>query len=580
MSTDNQKEEVGGVHVRKRPTGEEPSVEEASETATEASSLTSPPPAQALPAEATAPTEAAPQPAEVTSGSPPAPAEEPVSAEAPTSMPSAPPPEAVALAASPAIDPKPEDSVDFGRLLGQMSVGTVEQGEIVTGRLVAVSGEWAFIDLGGKSEGLLSAAELQDGDGKLTVGVGDEVEAFVVSTRGGEIKLSQSLSRSIKDYGSLRDAYEGGIPVEGRVASANKGGYEVTIAGKRAFCPISQIDLNYTEDPAVHVGRTYDFRVSELAEKGKRIVVSRAALLREERKRKREELLTALDVGVVMPGVVKTVQDYGAFVDIGGIEGLIHVSQLSWRRVEHPSEVVNVGDQVQVKILNIKQTDKGERIGLSLREAQPHPWVAVGTTFKTGETYDGTVTRLADFGAFVELGPGIEGLIHVSEISWSKRINHASEVLEVGQTVRVYLKNIDEERQRIGLSLKALEANPWSEARDKYGVGTQVKGVVEKIEAFGIFLTVEEGLTGLIPGSESNTGQGSNLRREFKLGQELTATVLSVDPHARRMSLSLKDASEREDRAEVKKYLTEQKKDPSSGFGTLGDLFAKKLGKG
>ena len=484
------------------------------------------------------------------------------------------------MAAAPVLEEKDED-LDFGAMLGDMATEQVEQGMIITGSLVAVSGEWAVVDLGGKTEGLLAVSELKDKEGNLTVGVGEEVEAFVVSTRGGEIKLSKSLSQSIRDYEDLRDVYEGRLPVDGRVVGTNKGGYEVMVAGRRAFCPISQMDTAFTEDPEVHVGKSYSFRITQMDGKGKRVVLSRAAIQREEQQRRREELRDELEIGAILNGEVKSVQDYGAFVDIGGIEGLCHVSELSWRRVEHPSEIVSVGDPVEVKVLDIKKTEKGDRISLSLRASQPHPWVAVGTKFVVGETYDGKVTRLQPFGAFVEIGPGIEGLIHVSEMSWEKRINHPSELLTEGQELRVYLKSIDEERQRIGLSIKALASDPWSDAAERYGVGIAVKGTVEKIETFGIFLAIEGGITALIPGSETGV-EGSDMRRKFKPGQELSGTVLSIDPSARRMSVSLKSAAEAQNMAEVREYMKGQKASGDSGkkgFGTLGDLFADRLKK-
>lgn len=468
---------------------------------------------------------------------------------------------------------------DFRTLLGDDDddAPVIEQGTIINGTIVAMSGDWAFVDLGSKSEGILAADELRDRKGELTKKIGDSIDAFVDSISGGEIRLSYKLGRSIRDYDSLLDARESGIPVEGRVVAINKGGYEVQIAGKRAFCPISQMEMGFTENPEVHLNRTYEFKIIEADEKGRRLVVSRAALQREVQEKRKEALLEDLEVGGLFAGTVTSVQDYGAFVDIGGLEGMIHVSELSWRRVEHPSEVVQVGDEVEVKLLGIKKTDKGERISLSLREAQPHPWVAVGTKFVEGESYDGVVTRVEAFGAFVELGPGVEGLIHVSEMSWERRINHAREVLEPGQPVTVHLKGIDEARKRIALSLKALVDNPWKDVRTKYPEGALVGGTVQKVEPFGIFVELEPGVVGLIPASESGTGTGTDLRREFEPGKAVQATVLAVDEGRKRISLSLKAAGEAHDQAEVADYLKKQKAEVAAGFGTFGDLFAKKL---
>ena len=519
---------------------------------------------------------------------------QPAQAESPTAEAATEPAAEAATAPAEAAQPAPapraeapktvadESNLDFASLLGEGGGfgEDVEQGDLVSGKIVAISGEYAFIDLGGKTEGIMELQDLRDGDGNVTKSVGDLLKnVFVVSTRGGEVRLSLKLGASIRDVDGILSAKETGLPVQGRVTGTNKGGYEVRIGNKRAFCPISQMETGFTEDPEIHVNQVYDFKVIEADEKGKRIVVSRAALQREKAIELKEELLAGIDSGLILDGTVRSVQDYGAFVDIGGVEGLVHVSELSWKRVEHPSEVLNVGDQVQVKVLSVKKTDKGERISLSVREVEPHPWIQVGTHFVEGESYDGTVTRLAEFGAFVEIGPGVEGLIHVSEMSWERRINHANEVLEQGQKVRVYLKSIDHERKRIALSLKALEDNPWAGVREKYPVGSKVTGKVEKVENFGVFVELEAGVTALLPASESNTGQGTNLRREFKIGAELTATVLNVEPNRRRISLSLKSAAEAEGRADMQAYFKEQKESQQSGFGTLGDLFANRLKK-
>lgn len=475
---------------------------------------------------------------------------------------------------------KPESS--FEELLGtKLRAPEIEQGMIVSGKLIAITGDWAFIDLASKTEGILDIRELTDASGEVSVAIGDTVEAFVVSTRGGEIRLSQTLGRQIRDNVMLVEAYENKIPVEGRVTDTNKGGYEVNLAGRKAFCPISQIDLKYTDDPAVHVGNVYTFRVIEIRDDGKKIVLSRSAHLRDERKQKREELLEELVEGAEFEGVVKSIHEYGAFVDLGGIEGLVHVSEISWTRVEHPSEVIKEGDDVRVKVLGLKSTSKGKRVSLSIRQTTPHPWVAVGTKFVEGETYPGTVTRLEAYGAFVELGPGVEGLVHVSELSWERRINHPNEILSVGQPVEVYLMNIDEDRQRLALSVKALSKNPWSDANERYKSGATVTGKVEKVQPFGIFVEVEPGITALIPASETGTGHGTDLRRLFLTDQPVTATVLAVDGDKRRMSLSLKSAEASQDEREVRKFLDKQDKATQSAgsFGTLGDLFKDKLKK-
>jgi small subunit ribosomal protein S1 len=493
----------------------------------------------------------------------------------------APPTPRPASARGAASRPKPvEDDVDFARFMEDQDDASenIEQGMIVAGQLVAVSGDWAFIDLGGKQEGILAVSEITDPDGKLTAAIGDRVEAFVVTIRAGEIQLSQALGRQIRDQESLFEAYQNRIPVEGRVTGTNKGGYEVRVGGHRGFCPMSQIDVVSSEEPAAHVGRTYRFRITEMTADGKRLVVSRAQLLREELATKRQQRFAELEPGQELEGVVSSLHDYGAFVDLGGVDGLIHVSELSWTRVEHPSEVVKVGDHVTVKLLDIKKGEKGQKLSLSLRQTAPHPWIAVGTKFVEGETYRGTVTRLEPYGAFVELGPGIEGLIHISELSWERRIKHPNEVLTVGLPVDVYLKGIDYDRNRIALSLKALQKDPWTDAAERYPAGTEVSGTVEKVQPFGVFVQLEPGLVGLIPASESNTGTGQDLRKNFQPGQAVKGTVLSVDPEKRRLSISLKAGEVARDEKEIRQYMDEQKKQQGGkGLGTLGDLFAHKL---
>jgi small subunit ribosomal protein S1 len=451
---------------------------------------------------------------------------------------------------------------------------------IVKGAVIAFTNDWAFVDLGGKTEGLLPIEELKNKMGELEASIGDPVEAFIISTRGGEVRLSHRLSETIRDFDALKDAYHAGIPVEGRVVASNKGGFEVMVAGRRAFCPISQIDLSFVENPDLYIGQSYRFMVTELSNRGKRLVVSRTRILKEERKALKEALKETIGVGDVMSGRVSSLQEYGAFIDLGGIEGLAHISELSWRRLEHPSEALSVGDEVEVKILEMKIQNGKERISLSVRAVQPHPWVAVGSTFIEGETYEGTVTKLEPFGAFVELGPGIEGLVHLSELSWERRINHANEMLSVGEKILVYLKQIDHEKRRIALSVKALESDPWLNVAQRYPEGSAATGTIERIEPFGLFVQLEPGLVGLIPGSESGVGSGQDMKREFQLEQKITATVLSIDSRKRRMSLSLTAKEVAESKEALKSFMDNQAKNVGgSGLGTLGDLFAEKLKK-
>ncbi|MEL6178054.1 MAG: S1 RNA-binding domain-containing protein [Myxococcota bacterium] len=421
------------------------------------------------------------------------------------------------------------------------------EGDQVKGRVVHIGSDNVFVDLGAKSEGYISRAELTDDEGKLTVEMGSEVEAYVVSITAGGIHLSRGITGggSNQSFEAFDNAFANGIPVEGRVDSKNKGGYDVMIFGERAFCPISQIDIDYTEDPSVHIGQTYRFRIIKLetSKKGVDVVVSRAELLKAEREVKAREVFEILEVGKVLEGRVRNIQPFGAFIDLGGVDGLVHVSELSWDRVGHPKEVVSPGDQVSVTVIGLEHMDRGPskaRISLSMKAAEKDPWSRVGTDFVEGGSYDGEVVRLAPYGAFIQLSRGLDGLAHISELSLS-RVAHPREVVSVGDNVRVRIKDIDPIRKRIGLSLKALQDDPWNTILEDYAEGLEVQGTVENIETFGVFVNLKPGLTGLIPLSELNTEPGRDPNLDFKAGDAIDARVLSIDPNRRRLTLSRRE---------------------------------------
>ena len=456
----------------------------------------------------------------------------------------------------------------------------VSPGEVVKGHIVSIGRETVFVDLGGKSEGCLSIVELQDEDGELTAQVGDEVEAYVISVRDG-VQLSKALAKSAQDAELLQTAFDEKIPVEGTVSGVNKGGVEVQVAGNRAFCPVSQLDLDFVPDPSVYVGQTFQFVIQRM-EGGKRpnIVLSRRVLLEAEKAEKAAETRKLVVEGALLKGKVRNIRDFGAFVDLGGLDGLVHVSELSWERVSDPKDVVKIGDEVEVKVLKA-DWEKG-RISLSMREAQPDPWASGADRFSPGTDVPGTVVRLADFGAFVEIGPGMDGLVHLSELSW-KRVQRAEDVLSPGQSVTVRILEVDPARRRISLSLKqATGDDPWATAAASFPAGKVVEGTVEKIESFGVFVELAPGLTGLLPVSESDTERGSDLRRHFPIGSKVTAKVLSVSPDERRLSLSRKALSESADRENIETYQRNAGRDSGSkggggGFGTFGDLLKGKL---
>ena len=349
-------------------------------------------------------------------------------------------------------EPAPEGTEDFARMLEQSLAPRFHQeGETVEGTIVAIGPEVAFVNIGGKGEATIDIEELADPDSGAQPKVGDTVKAVVVSTVGG-LRLSHKLARGAATRQRLIDAFQAGLPVEGRVEKAIKGGYEVRIGGQRAFCPISQIDNSYTADPSVHVGQAYTFRIIECKEDGKELVVSRRALLQEEEREKAEKIRRAAIPGAILPGRVVSVLAYGAFVDLGGgVQGLLHVSEMGWSRVGNPTDVVRPGDAITVKVLRVD--DEGGKISLGLKQLQADPWSAVAEKYRVGQALAGKVTRVADFGAFVALEPGIEALAHVSAFEPTGKRDAWKAGVPPGASVTVEILSIDLERKRIGVAV-------------------------------------------------------------------------------------------------------------------------------
>jgi small subunit ribosomal protein S1 len=334
-----------------------------------------------------------------------------------------------------------------------------KSGDVVNGRIVSIDSDRAFVDLGAKAEGSLALAALTDADGKVTVQVGDEIKAVVtgVDEETGALLLGEQHGRQLRGLAELEHAYRHQLPAEGQVTGVTKGGVEVQIAGIRAFCPASQLDLRYVEDMETFVGQRLAFRITKL-EGGRHpnLVVSRRALLEEEQRVRAAETRARLEVGAVLPGVVTSLKDYGAFIDLGGVEGMVHISELAFGHVKHPREILTVGQQVEAAVLRIEQTGNPkhpEKIALSIRALSKDPWQEAPTRFPIGSRVKGTVMRLQPFGAFVELAPGVEGLIHVSELAAGRRVSHPQEVLTEGQEVMATVISLDPEKRRIGLSL-------------------------------------------------------------------------------------------------------------------------------
>jgi len=454
-------------------------------------------------------------------------------------------------------------------------------GDTVAGQVVKISEETIFVDLGGKSEGVVDAVEFLDKEGAMTLKVGDSVELKVASVSDAVI-----LSKGIKVKGAqaaelLQDAYRSGLPVEGRVTGVNKGGFEVDISGWRAFCPISQIDLGYCEKPEEHLGARYTFRIQEFKEKGKNVVVSRRALLEEAREKAAREVLKTLKPGDRMEGTVTRLMNYGAFVDIGGVEGMLHISELAHYRVRHPSEVIQQGQQVRVLVTQVEAGADGRpRLSFSMKALEPTPWEK-GLEFREGQVVRGKVTRLMDFGAFVELAPGVEGLVHVSEISY-ERISHPKKLLQEGQDLEVRILAIDQDRKRISLSAK--EAGAFAPGEEDSGaaaqggrvaleIGAVLNGRVEKVFPGGLRLRLPDagpGVSGFLPQEELGLGAKEDPKKKFPPGTTLRVTVISTDEE-KGVRLSSRAVAEKRERDEYRSYLDQGKK--SRGLATLGDLF-------
>jgi small subunit ribosomal protein S1 len=478
------------------------------------------------------------------------------------------------------------DEEDFARMLEEsLEPQTYAEGEMVEGRIVSIGRGVAFVDVGGKGEATIDVEELADPDGGVDVQVGDIVQGVVVSTRGG-LKLSHKLARGAATRQRLHDAYRSGLPVEGRVEKSIKGGYEVRIGGQRAFCPISQIDTVFTADPEVHDGQVYTFRIVEYKNDGKDLVVSRRALLEEEERERAEEIRRAAVPGATLPGRVVSVRPYGAFVDLGGgIQGLLHVSEMGWSRVSDPAAVVRPGDEITVKVLRVD--DEEGKIALGLKQLQTDPWSKAGETYFVGDVMKGKVTRLAGFGAFIELEPGIEALAHASTFPPTGKRDAWKESVRSGGSVAVEILTVDIERRRIGVavveegSVRAEGARTAREGeepgsarpagRPEVVPGARLSGKVERHEKYGVFVFLAPGRTGLVPLAETGVEREGDLRKEFPVGSDLEVIVLEVDDSGRRIRLSRKAVFEADQRREAREYEKRQDDARSEGFGSLAD---------
>ena len=422
----------------------------------------------------------------------------------------------------------------------EKSEAKIKEGEVVRGKVLSIDDDHVQIDVGFKSEGLVPAWEFMDDDGTLLVAPGDDVDVLVEESEdsSGRIVLSKEKADRLLIWDEISRAYKADEAVEGTIVSRVKGGLAVDI-GVKAFLPGSQVDLRPVRNLENVVGQKLTFKIIKFNKRRGNIVLSRRALLETERQMLRTKTLETLAPDQIVDGVIKNLTDYGAFIDLGGIDGLLHVTDMSWGRVGHPGDLFQVGDEVKVKVL--KFDPESERVSLGLKQIQPDPWIDASMRYSIGKRINGKVVSLAEYGAFVELEPGIEGLIHVSEMSWTKRIKHPSKVVTVGDEVESVVLAVDERERKISLGMKQIESNPWSVIEETYPVGTKVSGTIRNITNFGIFVGLEEGIDGLVHVSDiSWTEQIKHPSEKFKKGDEVEALVLKIDKENEKFSLGIK----------------------------------------
>ena len=431
--------------------------------------------------------------------------------------------------------------------LFEESLKTIETrpGSIVRGVVVAIDKDVVLVDAGLKSESAIPAEQFKNAQGELEIQVGDEVDVALdaVEDGFGETLLSREKAKRHEAWITLEKAYEEAETVVGVINGKVKGGFTVELNGIRAFLPGSLVDVRPVRDTLHLEGKELEFKVIKLDQKRNNVVVSRRAVIESENSAERDQLLENLQEGMEVKGIVKNLTDYGAFVDLGGVDGLLHITDMAWKRVKHPSEIVNVGDEITVKVLKFDR--ERTRVSLGLKQLGEDPWVAIAKRYPEGTKLTGRVTNLTDYGCFVEIEEGVEGLVHVSEMDWTNKNIHPSKVVNVGDVVEVMVLDIDEERRRISLGLKQCKANPWQQFAETHNKGDRVEGKIKSITDFGIFIGLDGGIDGLVHLSDISWNvAGEEAVREYKKGDEIAAVVLQVDAERERISLGVKQLAE------------------------------------
>ncbi|MDA8134900.1 MAG: 30S ribosomal protein S1 [Desulfobacteraceae bacterium] len=480
------------------------------------------------------------------------------------------------------VDPKDDvedqNELSFAELFESYDAGMgkeLNQGDLVDGKIISIGAANIYIDTGTKSDGVVDKAELLDENGELPYKVGDRLKLYVVSLNESEIILSKALSGAGKAT-MLLDASQNRTPVEGKVTGVIKGGFTVDILGKRAFCPVSQMDVKYVENQEEYIGQTHRFLISRYEENGKNIVVSRRDLQNEEIQERLAVFLDTVKEGDTVEGRVTRIMPYGAFVElIPGVEGMVHVSELSWSRIEKPEEIVQPGDTVTVKLLKIESLKESgvPKISLSMKQTASNPWEGMGADFHVGDQVSGKVVRLTAFGAFVEIAPGVDGLVHISEMSHTKRILRPDDVVKQGEQVHVVIKSIDMNSKRISLSIKDALGDPWTGASTRYEPGSTHEGRLEKKEKFGLFIMLEPGVTGLMPASNISHAAKPSDYEGLKPGDTILVMIQETDEEKRRITLTSPDQKDPDNW----KQFAESK--ASKSGSTMESLFLEAMNK-
>jgi small subunit ribosomal protein S1 len=434
---------------------------------------------------------------------------------------------------------KPDEGESFKDLYEE-SLHEVQEGEVVHGRVIHIGPEFVTVDIGFKSEGQVSLREFLTKEGNPAVAVGDFMDVYVERKESeiGMVTLSKEKADKFKFWEEISRAWNQDQVIEGKIVSRIKGGLTVDI-GVQAFLPGSQIDIRPIRNLEKLIGSTFKFKIIKLNRRRGNVVLSRRILLEKERESLRQKTLENLAEGQLVEGVVKNITDYGAFIDLGGIDGLMHITDMSWARINHPSDVLTLGTKIKVKVLQFDR--EHQRLSLGLKQTFPDPWENVAEKFPVGARVKGKVTSITDYGAFVQLQEGVEGLVHVSEMSWTKRVRHPSKILSVGDEVEVMVLDADQGQKRISLGLKQTTLNPWDTIAERYPVGTKIQGRIKNITDFGIFIGIDEGIDGLVHISDISWIQRLKHPSEvFKKGQEVQAIVLNIDKENQRFSLGIK----------------------------------------